>query len=341
MPIKTQELKDAIKAALVGTSTKDLVVQMAHIVFNSHEILSYNDRVSISIPFESGIKCSVPAEDLNKVLSGISDKELTMVVDENSVAITSESTEASISTEVESRAVETYFDNLEFDAMEWEDLPKNFMSQLSLARLSASSNVYDANNLACVHIKGKSISSGDGHKLSMLTLSSKMKEVLIPSSSVNDIIVFSDFDEYAISDGWIHFSNESSTVLSCRIVIGNFPDLSQFFDNFEEVAEIKIDSNLIPILQNLGGLVAGQSDFMKSVQIQIGKGETIISGKKEGLQIKKKVVNKHTEDAIDFSISPDFLAHILTMTNTLSIGEATAMFASKTFKHLVQLPIMN
>lgn len=341
MKIKTQALKDAIKTCLTGTSTKDLVVQMSHIVFAEEELLSYNDRVSVLIPFDSGINCSIPAEDLNKVLSGISDKELEMSVDGNEVTITSKGTEAIISTEIESRVVEDFFNTVDFEELDWKPLPKNFLDQLSLAKFSASSNPFDGNNLFCVQVKGKKVSSGDGHRLSVLTLDSSMEEILIPSSSVHDITSFDNFDEYAHNDGWVHFCNESGIILSCRTIIGEFPSFLPIFKNFEEKTKIQIDSKMIPVLQNLGGLVEGQSGFMKSVDVVISNGETIISGKKEGLRIEKKITNDHTEDTVKFSISPDFLAHILTMTNTLSIGESTAMFESKTFKHLVQLPIVD
>lgn len=339
MKIKTNDLKEAIKSCLTGTSTKDLVVQMAHIVFTEHELLSYNDRVSVMIPFESGIECSVPAEDLNKVLSGITDKEIEITADQDEVTIKSKGTEAIISTEIESRVVEEFFNSVDFDSMDWGGLPKNFIDQLALSRFSASTNALDANNLFCVHVKGKTISSGDGHRLSLLTLDSEMEEILIPNTSVSDIVSFKDFDEYAIFNGWLHLSNADGVVMSCRTVAGDFPDFTQILKNFSEETKIQVESNLIPVLQNLGGLVEGQSGFMKSVDIKILNGETIISGRKEGLRIEKKVSNKHDDSTVEFSISPDFLAHILTMTNTLSIGETTAMFSSKTFQHIVQLPI--
>ncbi len=341
MKIKTVDLKNAIKSCLAGTSSKDLVAQMSHLVFNEEEILSYNDRVSVLIPFESGIQCSVPAEDLNKVLSGITDSELELSVEENEVTITSKGTEAVISTEVESRVVEDFFSNVDFGEMDWYELPKNFIDQLALARYSASGNALDANNLFCIHVKGKTISSGDGHRLSQLTLDSKMEELLIPSSSVADIIGFDGFDEYSVNNGWLHLSNEEGVILSCRTVTGDFPNFTPIFKQFQEITKVEVDSNLIPVLQNLGGLVAGQSDFMRSVDIQISKGTTIISGKKEGLKIEKKISNKHKSEDVNFSISPDFLSYILTMTNSLAIGETSAMFSSKTFQHVVQLPISN
>ncbi len=339
MKIKTAELKKAIKSCLAGTSTKDLVVQMAHIVFTGEEILAYNDRVSIMIPFETGVSCSVPAEDLNKILSGISDKEIEISAGEGEVAFHSKSTEAIISTEIESRVVEDFFKSVDFDEMDWKELPKNFLDQITLARLSASSNALDSNNLFCIHVKGKKISAGDGHRLSLLSLDSKMEEVLIPATSVSDIIGFDDFDEYAVHNGWIHFSNSDGAILSCRTVSGNFPDFNPIFENFQEETTIEVDSNLIPVLQNLGGLVEGQSGFMRSVDIKIINGQTIISGRKEGLRIQKIVENKHNKETVEFSISPDFLAHILTMTNELSIADTSAMFSSKTFQHIVQLPI--
>jgi hypothetical protein len=343
MKVNTQDLKDAINLCVAGTSSKDLVAQMSHVVFNNEEILSYNDKISICVPFDTGVSCSIPAEDLQKVLNGITEKEVDITVEEGDapvVNIKSKSTEVVIFTEVESRIVEDFFAAVDFDAMTWQPVPKNLLDQLALARFSASSNALDANNLFCVHIKGTKVSSGDGHRLSVLELAAPMKEVLIPNTTVNDIIGFKNFEEYAIETGWIHFTSSDGIILSCKTVLGEFPDFTPIFKNFQSSAETQIDSNLIPVLQNLGGLVEGTSDFMKSVKITVGKGETKISGRKEGLQIEKFVENTNEEDEVEFNISPVFLAYILTLTNSLQIGETSAMFSSKTFKHIVQLPLV-
>lgn len=339
MKVNTEKFKNAVQVCLAGTSNKDLVAQMSHIVFNEEEILAYNDKISICVPFETGLTCSVPAEDLSKVLSGITDKEITVKSDDSSFSIISETTNAVIQTEVETRVVEDFFATVDFESMDWYELPKNFLDQLALSRFSASSNALDSNNLFCVYVKDKAIYSGDGHRLSILNLDSKMEEVLIPSTTIPDIVTFNNFDECAVSRGWIHFANNDGLILSCKTMSGDFPSFASIFDNFEGISKIKVDSNLIPILQNLGGLVSGKEDFMKSVTIEITKGRTNISGSKEGLKIKKSIENTHKGNSVEFNISPVFLAHILTLTDNLSIGETSAMFSSDTFQHLVQLPV--
>lgn len=338
-PIKTKEFREVVKTALAGTSTKDLVVQMAHIVLSGEEILAYNDRISMMIPFATGVTCSLPAEDLNKILAGISDDTFTIEVEENKATIKSENTTAELSTEVESRIVEDYFSALNFDEMDWQGVPENFLDQLALARFSISSNAMDPNNLHCVHIKDKKMSSGDGHRLSQLLLSSPMDDILIPGTVVADILSFKDFDQYAIANGWIHLENPEGIIVSCRTILGEYPDFSPIFAGFTEKYKVQVESSLIPVLQNLSSLVAGESDFMKAVTIDMKKGTTILSGMKEGLKIEKKTPNNYKGQDVSFMISPAFLAHILTMTNELSIGETSALFESETFRHIVQLPL--
>lgn len=337
--INTKKFREVVKTALAGTSNKDLVVQMAHIVLSGEEVLAYNDRISMMIPFKTGVTASLPAEDLNKILNGINDETLDITIDGGQAIITSASTKAELSTEVDSRAVEDYFATLNFDDMEWSGLPDKFLDHLALARLSVSSNAMDANNLHCVHIKNNLMRSSDGHRLSELILDAGMSEVLIPGNVVADILSFKDFDNYAVDRGWIHLENPEGVVVSCRTVLGEFPDFGPIFDRFELKSKVLIDSDIIPVLQNLGTLVAGDADFMKAVAINMKKGTTVITGHKEGMKIEKKIPNTFKGPEVDFNISPTFLAHILTMTNELALGETSALFETEDFRHFVQLPL--
>lgn len=291
------------------------------------------------IPFSTGVTCSLPAEDLSKILNGISDDTFTIEVEENKATLISENTTAELSTEVDSRIVEDYFAAINFDDMDWQGVPENFLDQLALARFSVSSNAMDSNNLHCVYVNGKTMCSGDGHRLSRLSLGTPMDEVLIPGTAISDILSFKDFDQYAISNGWIHLENPEGIIVSCRTILGEYPNFSPIFEQFEEKSKVQVESSLIPVLQNLTSLVAGDSDFMKAVTIDMKKGTTVLTGTKEGLKIEKKATNNYKGSPVSFMISPAFLAHILTMTEELSIGETSALFESDTFSHIVQLPL--
>ena len=339
MAINTQKLKAAIKTLMPATSSKDLILQMSHLVFKDECVLAYNDKLCIVHPLKTGVNASIPAEDLNKILSGITEEEVGIVVNGNEVVITSKTTTATVATEIESRIVEDFYTKLDFDSFDWKELPSNFLDKITLARFSVSSNTLDSDNLACICIDGGNVFSGDSYRLSLLEMNGEMDRVLIPGTVANDLIGFSDFDEYCIDSGWLYLSNASGIIVSCRIIVGDYPDFLPYFDAFDSIGEASLEMNLIPILQNLSTLVEGEASFMKSVSITISRGHTLISGKKEGLNIEKKVPNSHGGEELTFNVSPVFLAHILGVTNTLAVGENSALFEGTEFRHIVQLPI--
>jgi len=316
------------------------VLQLSHIVFNEDELLAYNDRISIAYPYKTGIKGSVPAEDLNKIISGITDDELDITVSDTDVTITSASTEATISIEMDSTAVEQYFSNICFDDMEWYPLPSSFMNDLALSRLTTATNALDPKNLHCVHVSGDKVRSGDGYRLSEITMSSKIEDtVLIPAASIAELLQFTDFVDYAVANNWIHFATTDDIVVSCRLVVGNYPDFSKILKNFKAETTVTISQELLPILLNLSGLVAGASDFMKSVHIELTANAITVTGRKDGLRVKK-TLKCTNETEVVFDISPVSLAHFLQTSTKMSICGNQAVFSEPgKFINLLQLPI--
>lgn len=315
------------------------MLQLSHLVLNEDKMLAYNDRLCVIYPLRTGISASVPAEDLNKIISGITEEEVTLEVGDNEVLITSASTEAQISTEIESRIVEDFFSRIDFESFEWEEVPEDFLNTLALARFSVSSNSLDANNLHCVCVDGNCVFSGDEYRLSMITMKGKMKKLLIPGTQVNDLIGYNGLTHYHCEGSWIYFKTDESVIVACRMVIGEYPDFVPFFEDFEGLSSAEIELNLLPVLDNLSSLVEGESNFMKSVQISISKGKTTVVGRKEGTAITKWVTNSHGGKNIVFNVSPVFMSHILKLTTSMQVGESVALFEGEGFSHIVQLPV--
>lgn len=342
MKVKTNEFKEVINNLLPAISKKDLVAQMSRIIFRDDIAGTFNDQIAISYPIDlGGIDCSVPAEDLAKILSGITEEEIHIEVTEGKMILSSISTSVEISIVSESKAVEEFYNSLDLGSMDWKPLPDNFIEKLNLAKFSTSANTYDSQNLFCVAIEKDYIYSGDGYRCTKIKCPTGMTErVLIPQSSIASIVNFTDIIDYAIASGWIHFATSEDTVISSRIVKGAYPNVTKILKNFTGGEKIKIDKGLIPVLNNVDNLLAKDADFLRFAKISIKKGKTIITGKKEGLTIKKTVKNDFDKDIVEFEISPSFLSNLLSLdiTNSFQIGDHLAFFKGKGFQHLVTLP---
>ncbi len=344
MRIQTKDFREVVENLLPATSKKDLVAQMSRVIFRDDIAGTWNDQIAISYPLElGGINCSVPAEDLSKILSGITEDEVDIEVSEGQMIITSISTCAKISTISESTVVEDFYASLNLQNMTWNKLPDNFLEKLELARFSVSSNSYDSDNIFCIAIIGDYLYSGDGYRCTRVACPvGAEKPILIPQSSISSILKFTDIIEYAVSGGWINFATSEDVIISSRIVNGTFPDVDHILDNFVPHEEVVLSKDIIPMLDNINKLLSEDVDYLKSVSIYIGKDETTVTGKKEGLDIKKGIRTKSTTDSLSFDISPVFLSNLLTLDliDSFQISKSnSAMFRGEGFEHLIVLPI--
>ena len=62
MKIEREELLKVLSAIRPGLAKKDIVEQATHFIFTGQEVLTYNDQICISYPFETDFECSVPAD---------------------------------------------------------------------------------------------------------------------------------------------------------------------------------------------------------------------------------------------------------------------------------------
>lgn len=344
MKIQTEAFRTIIGNLLPAISKKDLVAQMSRIMFKNNIVGSFNDHLAISYPLElGGISCSVPAEDLFQIVSGVTEKEIDIQVVDGQMLLSSDSTNAEISTTIESKAVEDFYNSLDLGGMDWYPLPEDFLSKLYLVKFSTSNNTYDDQNKFCVSITKDSMLSGDGYRCTKIKCPSRIPEtILLPGSSIDNIVKLSGITECAVVEGWIHFADLNDAVISSRIIKGKFPNMSKRLKEFPGGKKIKVSKKLIPILDNVSKLLAKDADFLTSVKIHIGKGETTVTGIKEGLIIMKTISNSSKEDQASFDISPIFLQNLLSLDviDSMQIADNLAFFKGKGFQHLISLPII-
>lgn len=340
--VNTNEFKEIIKNLLPATKGKNASSQAEWVFFKDKFVGTFNDKMAVSWDLElDEIYCSVSATDLDKVLSGIKEEEINISLTDNELILSATGTKAKISVFKEANKIEEFYNSFDFDDLDWEDLPENFIPQLNLAKFSTSNNEFDPQNLFCVLIDNDFIYSGNGYRCTKMKCDSGFN-CLIPKQAVEQIIKFPEINTYAITNNWIHFANETGGIISSKIVKGNFPNITKILDSFPGGSRIELSKTLVNPLKEIDILLAKDADFLKTVNITIEKGRTIIKGKKEGLDIEKIIPNKFKDNKTPFDISPVFLKDLLELEicNSVRIINNIAVFESDGFQHLVTLPIL-
>ena len=332
MKIKRESLLNAFNAVQPGLAKKEIIEQMAHFIFTGQHLITYNDKVCVSYPFETDFKCSVYAGDFYKIISKIKSEIIDLEHKNDSLIAKSKRTTIKMTTIVEDEVSEL-LSNLEDQIKEeWTSLPDNFLEGLYLCMFSASKDQTQG-TLVCVKVEGDLIQSTDSIRISQFQMSGEVEKMLISASAIPALKGLG-VTNYHISKSWLHFLNDNNVRISIRTVHGEFPDSSKFFKM--KGTRLKLPSELKDALETVGIMAEGDITTDKVVNVVIDNQQMILTSKKERGSIEKIVPIKYNRDKIEFTSNPVFLAQILGNATKMTIAKH-AIFESKTFKHLLAL----
>ena len=129
--MKRIELLDALRKVMPGIGEKNILLEGADsFMFDGGWLKTYNDSISVSYPFNSGIKCLVKAQELFKLLNLLETDEVKiLILSDGKFQLSSGNTTLEmivLSSEVFSSMV----DNLALDSVSWIKLPEDFSKAL-------------------------------------------------------------------------------------------------------------------------------------------------------------------------------------------------------------------
>jgi len=334
MQINTEELLNVLTRVKPGIAKRGIVEQFTHFIFTGTEVTTYNDDISICHPFVTDFKCSVKADDLHKILSGIKDEEIEITLEEGKMYIKTDKTRAGLATTIEGDA-EEHVKILALSTLEWSPVPPDLIKGLFLCMFSAS-NDQTQGVLTCVYINGDTIISSDEVRVSEYKLSKDLGvKVLIPARNIVELIAF-DIKQYCVINNWAHFRTEEGVIFSSRTMTGDFiEDCSPFFD-------VKGDSVVLPsefksIISSVAFMAEGAIDSDRTVDLKIENKKILCKAEKQTGWIEKECAFEYDHN-ITIKINPIFLSQILEKAATLTAGVDSALFVSDNFKHVIALP---
>ncbi len=339
MKTKKQDLINILTIVRPGLAKKGIVEESNNFIFSGKNILTYNDKICIAYPFETDFQCSVPANEFYRIVSGIDKEELELTLKNNKLSIKAQKTKAELSAGTGENIL-TMVDGLELDSVQkkMKPLPTDFIEGISLCALSSSK---DQTNpvLTCLFINNNIIASTDDFRISEYLMKGKIETcMLIPAASILELTRF-DVKKYAIDihGAWAYFLSDDNLLFCCRLVAGEFPNYSTFFEGFDR-EEIQLPENIKQAISSSAVLTEGEMDVEKEISVEIKSGKIRCKGQNQigWIEIENDIVF-NTDRDINFSINPFFFEKILSHTNSMFIGENKALFKSGDFRHLIAL----
>lgn len=333
--VKRSELVGILASIKPALAKRDIIPQAQHFIFANDEVFAYNDELFISHPFQTGLSCSVKADEFYKILSKMSVEKVDLEVKDGVLHIAAGKTKGKLAIE-EDGQIYQLVEGLHLDKLEWKKFGKDFLEGVELCMYSACTDASQG-AITCVHVNGQDLFSTDDVRISWFQMESKMDQFLLPARAAQQLVKF-DVIEYAATDSWAHFQTKDGVIFSARQVLADFPAVSEFFDG--EGNRVKLPEALAATVERVGVMADGDIDIDKKITLSFTTDKITCTGSKKGVgSLEEEVDTVYKKEPFEFSINPEFFSHILAKSTVMKLMEGKALFLSGNFKHLIALPM--
>jgi len=336
MEISVAEFKNALEIVKPGVAkTETTIEQVTSFAFTKQNVISYNDEICITHPLANlDMQGAIEADLLYKFISKIKSKQIDVSIDDTEVTMKAGRIKATFSLDSEIKL--PLDDEKLVTKGKWKNLPEKFIEAISMAKGCVAKDMIQA-KLNCVHInkKGK-IESSDGFRIFQFEFKDKLplQTVLIPASSIASIIRINP-NQVAKGEEWVHFKNEAGTVLSCRVLNDEFPDVDEYLKEGKKGIKVEFPKDLIASLDT-AEIFAEDS----MVKITIKKKKLTVSSGGHIATFKEDLDLSSKAEPFAFQITPYLLKDILKQIQFCTIYKDRLIFKSEDWKYMTELSIV-
>ena len=339
MLIKRTELMNALNSVKPGLASNTNIKQMESVQFSGNDIITYNDQIGILVPFETDFTAAVNYDDLVKIVSKLDADDVNVSLDENELVLSTDKTKAGLFlmlTDDLQENINSLIDQMpnEDNGKEWKEIPSDFLTGVSLCAPAAEKNI-SKGTLACLHTNGTHVFCSDNRRVAAFKLSSDIGEsFMIRAGLVTELPKF-DIKHFCVSDSWVHFLTENSTVFSARRILGDsiefYLDLLKGFKG----KKIPIPDGLKEIVS--AASVMSDDDSEKPMKISLKDGEMLCETRNDRGWVEKRVSAEGSgKNSLEINISAVYLQQILELPNVqMIVGDNKSFFESGNFQYIL------
>jgi len=219
MNIDRKELLKVLKLALPGVESGNVILEGADtFIFSDGFIHTYNDNISVSVPFiftnkaGENVSGALKAKDFYDLINRYAEDNLKFIPKEGVWIIKSENATAEL-TLLESGLLERV-KNIFPSKIKWDKLPERFIEGIALCNFTANKSV-----LSGIHVCEDIITSTDEIRINWYKMESavpKEKAFWISDIAAVELGKLNNIKKYSVSDSWVHFETEDKTIFSCK-----------------------------------------------------------------------------------------------------------------------------
>jgi DNA polymerase III sliding clamp (beta) subunit (PCNA family) len=336
MKVNKDKLKTALEAVKPGLSNNEIIEQATSFAFTKGRVITYNNELCVSYPLEEvDIECAVEARELYDFIGKVKKDEVDIELTDENLVMKAGRAKAGFPVETEIKMpVESVFER-----KEWKPIPDDFLKACKFAMQGCSKDEIHF-NLTCVHVKDDGIvESTDNHRLAHWDLGDLLKiekTFLIPAKSVQEVIKLNP-SYITVEDDWVHFQNEISAIISCRIVDDNFPDTSRIINHKKEGTVVIFPDDIDEVLDKAQVFLSKMIESQRSVNVMAKENVLTISSQSDRGWFNEEIEMEDEMDDFEFTINPVFLKEILKESNQCKVYRDMLEFKGDDLVYLVAL----
>jgi len=211
MVVDRNKLLAALKLVMPGVESGTAILDGADtFVFQDGNIYSYNNYISVTVPFPGDLKGAVKAADFFGLISRFA---------ENDIKIAGKGTfwsikcgGAKVDLVLLEESVTKNIQKMALNTEKWNVLPKRFFQGLSQVLMTSSKS--SLSGIFGIH---SVLVSTDEVRINWYDLDSSFKDSFwITDQAVKELIKLEGITQYILSDNWMHFQNDQGVIFSCK-----------------------------------------------------------------------------------------------------------------------------
>ena len=338
--MKRSELSAALKCIMLGVDKggKAGLLGGDAVMFSSTMAQSYNGAVAISYPVAVGIDGAVKAAELAKILDKMAGEDVEIVRADNDIMLTCGATKLLM--HVVDSGLGELLQELQLEALDWVTLPEGFMQALDLAALTA------ARNAALGPLNG--VFFGDG----VMASSDNMRAVVVaapvyqdgpsfilPVGAADVLRAIGGLNSVALSGAWAHFLTDNGTVISARLLGGEFP-LGRVREVIARAqaapSRFVLPAALRGVLERVGVLAYSDDADRSYIVLKSEGGTLLVTGEQAAGAVEEAlpVTPEEFPDGVEFGVCPSFLLDVLDSATVFSYTENVVYFKGLTYDYV-------
>jgi hypothetical protein len=243
--VNRTELLKRLKKCMPGIETGQTILEGADsFAFSDGLVHSFNDNMSVTVGVDDllGKKMEgvLPAAEIMGLLGKLPEDEINLKVGPDTWVIVCGGVRAELN-QPESKVLK-YVDSLALDTLEFQKLPEGFFTALSTVFLGANRTNYDG-----VFVKDNKVYATDSHRLLTYELPEPVPMFWIDSQSQADLLKLGGLVDIAVSKRWVHFRDDTGTIVSVK-----------------RVSDTDLDGSLRYPVDNMENLISAGEKSMES-----------------------------------------------------------------------------